>query len=64
MIEFAIATPAAKQTGIFIKSFTKIEKKVVSEETGMADLQISPEEMLALKSRLGMPWEKLKTIGR
>ena len=25
---------------------------------------ISPEEMLALKAKLGIPWEKLKTIGR
>lgn len=63
-IEFTTATPAPKQTALLVNSFTKVEKKVVAEETGMLDIVIKPEEMLALKAKLGMPWEKLKTVGR
>lgn len=63
-LEFSSATPAPKQTGILVKSFNTNDKKIICKESNMARSDISPEEMLALKTKLGMPWEKLKTIGR
>ena len=52
-LEFSSATPAPKQTGILVKSFNTNDKKIICKESNMA-----------LKTKLGMPWEKLKTIGR
>ena len=58
------ATSAPEQTGLLISSYSKKEKKTVRQVANMEVDHISPEEMLALKAKLGIPWEKLKTIGR
>ena len=42
----------------------KHDKKAVADEAGMIDVWIKPEEILALKVKLGLPWEQLKTIAR
>ena len=63
-IEFSTATSAAKQTGVLVNSFTKIEKKTFAEVSGIEEVQISAEEMIALKSKLGIAWGKLNTMGR
>ena len=63
-IEFSTATSAPKQTGLLVNSFTKIEKKTLKKETGMKEVEISAEEMIAIKAKLGIPWGKLNTMGR
>ena len=63
-IEFSTCSSAPKQTGLLVNSFTKIEKKSLEEETGMKEPEISAEEMMSLKAKLGIPWGKLNTMGR
>ena len=64
MIVGSSATTAAEQTGELVKSYSEKEKCIVRQAGNMECSDISPEEMLALKAKLGIPWEKLKTIGR
>ena len=52
------ATSAPEQTGLLVSSYSKKEKKTVRQVANMEVDHISPEEMLALKAKLGIPWEK------
>ena len=63
-LEYSTATPVAKQTGILLKSFSKDQQKQVTDLAGMGTIDVSPEDMVALKAKLGIPWGKLHTIGR
>ena len=63
-IEFASKSSAPKQVGLLMNSFSSQEKEIFSEETGLGEIKISAEEMISLKANLGMPWEKLKKMGR
>ena len=58
------ATPAPEQTGLLVRSNSKKEKRTVQQVENIEKNYISPEEMLALKAKLRIPLEKLKTIGR
>ena len=63
--EIATGTDASKQTGYLVKSFTKSEKKTMSDISRMSEVvTITLGEMVALKAKLGIPWGKLNTIGR
>ena len=63
-IEFATSSSPPLQTSYLVKSFGKSEQKELAENIGIGKVEITPEEMVALKAKLGIPWEKLKTMGR
>ena len=55
---------SATQTCALLKSFHKEERQTILKEGNLSSNYISPQDMVTLKSTLGIPWEKLKTIGR
>ena len=50
--------------GSLTKGLKGAERKEFLEEIGMGKIEIDEKEMLSLKASLGMPWEKLKKLGR
>ena len=63
-IEFASKTTLAKQMASLSKFLPKNQRKDFLEEIGFGQIEIDEKKMLSLKISLGMPWEKLKKIGR
>ena len=53
-----------QQTAVIIKSFCKEERQLVLQKANINAKEITPEEMVALKADMGVPWEKLKTMLR
>ena len=52
-----------KQTAAIVKSFAE-ERNAILRKTNISAVEITPEEMVTLKSDMGIPWEKLKTVSR
>ncbi|XP_066929675.1 V(D)J recombination-activating protein 1-like [Clytia hemisphaerica] len=63
-IEFASKTTISKQMASLSKFLPKNQRKDFLEEIGFGRIEIDEKKMLSLKISLGMPWEKLKKIGR
>ena len=55
---------AATQSAALLKSFPKKERENILKEGNLVANHIGAEDLVALKSSLGIPWEKLKTVGR
>lgn len=53
-----------KQSAALVKSYSKNERAAILTEGNLGPHKISAEDMVALKIRLGIPWEKLKTMAR
>ena len=53
-----------RQTASIIKSFAQEERNAILKKANISAVEITPEEMVALKSDMGIPWEKLKTVSR
>ena len=53
-----------KQTASIVKSFAEEERNAILRKTNISAVEITPEEMVTLKSDMGIPWEKLKTVSR
>ena len=63
-INYSTSTSTSKQAGYLVKSFNSEDKSIVSSAIGLEKAEVSAEDLVALKAKLGIPWEKLKKIGR
>lgn len=52
------------QTSKLVKSFTEEDKEKILSQADVFPSVISAETMIAMKVDLGIPWEKLKKMGR
>ena len=52
------------QTGTLIKNFDSEERQKILATANINPVEISADAMVAMKSDLGIPWEKLKTMTR
>ena len=55
---------AILQTGELFKSFGTEERKVILEKVHIKPAEIFAYRLVAMKTDVGIPWEKLKTISR
>ena len=58
------STAIMKQSSVLLKSFEEEERKEILQNVNNGVTQITAEEMLDLKSDMGLPWEKIKTMSR
>ena len=52
------------QTGELLKSFGTEARQMILEKAHIKPAEIFAEGLVAMKTDLGIPWEKLKTISR
>ena len=52
------------QTSKLLKSFEEDHRKNILMKDGIVAADIAPEEMVAMKVDMGIPWEKVKCIAR
>lgn len=52
------------QTGNLLKSIKKDQRLEILTKANISPIDISPEEMVAMKVDLGVPWEKIKNMAR
>ena len=52
------------QSAAILKSLPKDERQAILKEGNIISNEISAADVVALKASLGVPWEKLKTMGR
>ena len=52
------------QTGFFVRSFGVDERRTILKEAGISQASIGAKEMVAMKSNLGLPWERMKALNR
>ena len=52
------------QTGMLVKSFGQEQREQILREGKLQSVSIPAKTMVAMKSDLCVPWEKLKTMGR
>ena len=52
------------QVSKLVKSFGYDDRKAILEQANIQPSEIIAEEMVAMKVDLGIPWEKMKTMGR
>ena len=52
------------QTGLLVKSFQASERQTIIEKAGIKPAFIGPAELVAMKSNLGLPWERMKAMSR
>ena len=57
-------TSLVEQTASLVKSFGENERQKILKKANISAVEITPEEMVALKANMGVPWEKLKTMSR
>ena len=58
------STAIMKQSSVLLKSFEEEERKEILQNVNIGVTEITAEEMVALKSDMGLPWEKIKTMSR
>ena len=52
------------QTSKLLKSFEEDHRKSILMKAGIVATDIAPEEMVAMKVDMGIPWEKVKCMAR
>jgi len=52
------------QTRKIIKSLDEDTRRDILNEANIESIEIGPAQMVAMKSDLGIPWEKLKSMSR
>ena len=52
------------QTSKLLKSFEEDHRKNILMKAGILAADIAPEEMVAMKVDMGIPWEKVKCMAR
>ena len=52
------------QTSKLLKSFEEDHRKNILMKAGIVAADIAPEEMVAMKVDMGIPWEKVKCMAR
>ena len=52
------------QAGFFMKSLGLQERQLLINEAGIKPSHIEASEMVAMKSNLGLSWERMKTLVR
>ena len=57
-------TSLLEQTASLIKVFSQEDRQDILRKAKISIIEITPEEMVALKADMGIPWEKLKTMSR
>ena len=57
-------TSLVEQTASLVKNFGENERQKILKKANISAVEITPEEMAALKANMGIPWEKLKTMSR
>ena len=57
-------TSLLEQTAPLIKVFSQEDRRDILRKAKISITETTPEEMVALKADMGMPWEKLKTMSR
>ncbi|XP_057308721.1 uncharacterized protein LOC130647029 [Hydractinia symbiolongicarpus] len=53
-----------KQTGKVVKSFSSNDRQSILSNANNPQAEIDAESLVAMKVDMGIPWEKLKTMGR
>ena len=54
----------AFQTGELLKTLSKVERMEILKKGGIDSPHIDAEKLVAMKSDLGLSWEKMKTMAR
>ena len=53
-----------EQASKLVKTFPETDREIILRQANVPSPQISAEAMISMKVDIGIPWEKLKKMGR